>query len=415
MNLWILNSEFEQIGLVDDYKSLIWSKRYTELGDCEVYISANDRTIELLQKGNYIVRDDDDMICRINTVELDTDAEKGDFLIATGTDCRIILNQRVIWTQTTFKGTAEDFIRKIINENVISPSLTRRKISNFKLGTKKGFTDTLEIQSAFEYVFDKIKDLCNTYNYGSKVTYDGTDFTFDLYKGVDRSIEQTDNDVVIFSPDFENLISTKYKSDSSDIKTAALVAGVGEGTNRVTKEVNGGSGLNRFELYVDAKDVSNEIAYEDLVATYPNGSIVEENAVVYYVVNNIKIAILNHIDTPTTGTLLEQPYQVLLNQKGVESLAEVKTVVSFEGEVEPFHSFKYGEDYFLGDIVTVQNEYGISSNARITEVIENDDENGYSIIPTFEYVVQDIESTQEYLLTETNDILTTENDEPLRY
>lgn len=39
----------------------------------------------------------------------------------------------------------------------------------------------------------------------------------------------------------------------------------------------------------------------------------------------------------------------------------------------------------LGDIVTVQNEYGITMNARITEVIETFDENGYSVSPKFEY------------------------------
>ena len=105
MDLWILNKNFEQIGVLDDYKSLIWAKRYNSLGDCEVYIGANDRTFELLQEGNYIIKaDDDDMVCRIETVELDTDTEQGDYLIVTGVDCRKILNQRVIWNQTNYKG-----------------------------------------------------------------------------------------------------------------------------------------------------------------------------------------------------------------------------------------------------------------------------------------------------------------------
>lgn len=374
MELWILDRNFEQIGVVDDYKSLIWSKRYNELGDCEIYIGASDRTISLFQKGHYILRADDDMICRIERIEIDTDTEEGNFLVVTGYDCRKILNQRIVWWQTNFTGTAEDFIRTIIMNNVINPPETRRRIPHFTLGASKGFTDRVEIQSTYDYLFDKIKEICATYGYGSRLTYNGSDFTFELYKGVNRSVAQYTNDVVIFSPDFENLISTNYVNDSSEIKTAALVAGEGEGAQRTRRELGGGTGFNRYELFVDAKDISSTT--ED-----------------------------DHQMTP-------QEYQALLQQRGEEKLAENITLISFDGQVEPNYSYKYGEDYFLGDIVTVRNEYGIQANARITEVIESHDDNGYSIIPTFEYVENE---GGDYLLSEDGEVLTTEDGEPIEY
>lgn len=43
-------------------------------------------------------------------------------------------------------------------------------------------------------------------------------------------------------------------------------------------------------------------------------------------------------------------------------------------------------DYNLGDIVEVENEYGLKARVRITEVIESEDENGYTCIPKFENV-----------------------------
>ena len=46
-------------------------------------------------------------------------------------------------------------------------------------------------------------------------------------------------------------------------------------------------------------------------------------------------------------------------------------------------SHTYGVDYFLGDIVQIENEYGIQASAQITEIIETENESGYSIIPTF--------------------------------
>lgn len=41
------------------------------------------------------------------------------------------------------------------------------------------------------------------------------------------------------------------------------------------------------------------------------------------------------------------------------------------------------KDYFLGDIVQVINAYGIRAMPRIIEIIESEDENGASTVPTF--------------------------------
>lgn len=79
-------------------------------------------------------------------------------------------------------------------------------------------------------------------------------------------------------------------------------------------------------------------------------------------------------------------YVVYLLSRGYDALVEYGSVVTFEGIVEPNVTFVYKQDYFLGDLVTVENEYGISRKARIVEVIETNDENGYNIEPKFEYI-----------------------------
>ena len=43
-------------------------------------------------------------------------------------------------------------------------------------------------------------------------------------------------------------------------------------------------------------------------------------------------------------------------------------------------------DYTLGDIVTIENEYGIRKNVRISAIMETWDASGYTAIPTFENV-----------------------------
>lgn len=56
--------------------------------------------------------------------------------------------------------------------------------------------------------------------------------------------------------------------------------------------------------------------------------------------------------------------------------------ISFSGKALPGGQFQYRRDYSLGDKVTVQNEFGISGTAVVSEATEVMDENGYQVIPT---------------------------------
>ena len=78
----------------------------------------------------------------------------------------------------------------------------------------------------------------------------------------------------------------------------------------------------------------------------------------------------------------EAEYNAQLQQRGVEKLAEQTDAQNFEGETVDY-TYKYGEDYFLGDIVEVVNEYGMEARTRVIEVIESEDGSGKYTIPTF--------------------------------
>ena len=57
-----------------------------------------------------------------------------------------------------------------------------------------------------------------------------------------------------------------------------------------------------------------------------------------------------------------------------------------EGEVEVTRLFKYGEDFFIGDIVQIANEYGNEGSAYISELVISNSEEGLSIYPTFKTI-----------------------------
>lgn len=388
LNIYIMNQDLQKIGIVDNYTSLIWSTRYVEFGDCEIYAPATPENLSIFQLDNYVMREDDDMICKIDKVELETNVETGNYLIITGTDCRKILNQRIVWKTTSFSGTAENFIRRLITQNIISPTDADRVIPRFKLGEYYGFDVHLNLQTSYEPVGDKIAEICRMYGYGFKVTFDGNNFVFDVYSGVDRSFLQTENPYVIFSDDFDNLKSSKYLIDKSNYGSVALVGGSGEGKDRLLTMVNTSiaTGINRHEIFVDAKSTSKSITYEDLVEAYAGGTISTVSGTVYYSVSGERIAKLDSATEPQNAELLDAPYYALLGEAGEEELAKLKTLTAFEGEVEAENTYLYKTDYFIGDIVQIKNEFGIERAVRIVEVVESFNDEGHSVIPTFEEV-----------------------------
>lgn len=379
---YLLDNELKKKYIIDTYSSAIWAKRYNDIGDCELVISASIENFRKIKECKYIARNDDDMVCKIKKVELQIDEENGDQLILTGKDITDILNQRIVIKQTNFNGSVEDYIRTLINDSIIKPTNTDRKIKNFTLANKKGFTETIREQVTYDNVGDKIQKLCKQYGWGYKVTINNGSFIFALYKGSDIS------EYITFSHNYDNISTTDYSKDDSNIKNVALVAGEGEGVARKTITIGNGIGIDRHELYVDARDISSEIDYDELLTNYPNGKEKVINNVIYYQVNGINIAVLTKNDAGeiTNVQLCNNIYMENLKNTGYEKMSEYASITSFAGEIIVGMSYKYKEDYNLGDIVNIVNEYGISINVRISEVIENQDDNGYTMEPTFENI-----------------------------
>lgn len=67
-------------------------------------------------------------------------------------------------------------------------------------------------------------------------------------------------------------------------------------------------------------------------------------------------------------------------------MAEYNPILTFETKITNGRNSNtvFNRDWFIGDIVTSQNrEWGITMNARVTEVKEIYSDNKYTIEPTF--------------------------------
>lgn len=359
LELTVLNPDFTKAGVVDGYVSLMWARRYYDIGAFDMKIEATTDNINLLKRGNYLTRPDDYSIMRIEALEIDTASEDGNFLIVGGFDCQKILSQRIIWTLNTFlTGTAEEHIRALVTDSIINPSSSpdpstylpaNRRIDNFQLKPFRDLTqDSVIEQTTYNNLAQFISDTCKIYGWGWKVTYENGIFYLDLYKGTDRSEGSGVSKPVIFSPQFETLSNSKYTLDASNYKNTILIGGEGDGASRKFRMIGElAKGLDRFEDFVDAKSISSNTE---------------------------------------GGQMSQTNYYEALLAKGRESLARSEITTSFEGDVDILF-YKYGVDYALGDIVTIKNEYNIGSNARIVEVVETWDNEGYSITPAFDELI----------------------------
>lgn len=428
IDIYVLDRNLNVIGIIDAYKSLIWAERYYDLGDCELYCSALPQNVAMLHSGNYLMHGANGSICRINKIEIDTDAENGDYIIASGVNAQSLLDQRIVWKTMTAYGNAETFIRKMVDGALGATAEASRQIKDsggnlmFTLGAAAGFTDGLSEQVSYKNVGEKLREYGRRFGWGYRVLYNAGKLEFSLYSGTDRS------DSVIFSDEFENLSTTKYIRDESKIGNLAAILGEGEGAERMRMDVGEATGIERHEIYVDARDISKEITFGELLAAYPTiedggegyignlayflrvldieiisqyqrdwlvseyhgqGQFITIGGKEYFEVTDWCIATWEGDPNPNpdqTVTLDQLLYITYLLARGENKLSEYGVVTSFEGEVEPNTTFVFGQDYFLGDIVTVQNAYGISAQARITEVVEVYDDSGFSVEPKFEYI-----------------------------
>lgn len=354
MEVLVLDPSLAAISIIDTFTSLIWTDRYVECGDFEISTPATTESASLATQymgdDYYLWSKESNHVMIIETAEIKSDLENGSALLISGRSLESILDRRIIWTNTELKGSFQNGVKKLLDENAIAPSIPERKIPNliFKASDDPLITE-LEIETQFargDNLYDSIVALCQTKNVGFRIYLtDANEFEFCLYAGQDRSYDQDVNPYVVFSNDFDNVINTDYVRSKKSFKNVSLVVGEeNDETGQKTTVVGNYSGLARRETYTDASSISQTV--DDV-------------------------------------TMTDEEYLKQLSEKGEETLAETKITEEFDGEMDVYGNFQYGRDFNMGDIVQIKNEYGIETKSRITELILSQDESGFTSYPTF--------------------------------
>lgn len=323
----------------DTYNSLIINKNFQDASKFELVVPYSrvntdlfqPETLLYLQDSYYYVND-----IRVNEDDANKMTISGKSLFGKAYD-RLI--------DTNYKKTDKpELIAADIFANYIgSTAAANRKFDYLTMATTTPFSNSsIAYQNSYGQAGDEFKELMTGYNFGVRETsvHGIVGNVIEFVQGHDFS------DVIEISTDYENLTKAGYENSTADFKNVAVTLGEGEGADRIrvdyTNETTEPSGIDRYEVLVDARDMQREQQSEE---TYKGG----------------------------------------LRDRAKSKLAERSRVLSLSGQIVIGNkTFTLGKDFGLGDTVKLKSTlFGVSNTAMITAIQYTYDDKGEYIEPTF--------------------------------
>lgn len=334
MRIIIFDKNFQTIGAIQVFNTLMWYRRYYSPGIFELHVPAE--YFDLINGGRYLYRNDRTELGVIREANFTREEKGKKTAYCKGFFAEHLLNNNVIYPAFNRTGTPEVLARNVVDQYIINPADTDRKNRHIQLGAAKGGGTSITLQNTGDNVGDRLYDMLKTQEMSQRLTFDylGNMLAYEVWKGLDRRDTQTENSWAIFSDSFRNIKNAQYNRDESDYKNYAYVAGEGEGSDRkiVEVDIRESPDEERREIWVDARDLqqhSDDADYTDL------------------------------------------QYKDLLFQRGLEKLADYAVVETVDSDIDPAANLVYGTDFDLGDLCTYRySDVNIECSKRITEIQE---------------------------------------------
>ena len=329
IELRILDEGFEQIAIVRDFTSLQWTQKYYEPGEFAVQVGMN--YTHLLPYARYVYRVSADVLGVIESQKVDT------MHMMRGRFASSQLMERAVNKRVTYTGTVEGVCRDIVREFCIEPEDPARVMPHLVLGEYGGIGEETEvtIQPYGKTVYEAIREVltANEMSFRLRYVFETNALVFEVYKGLDRTQNQTENDWCVFSSELYN-VQKEVFTRSQDTRNFAYV-------------VNGNEDNNEDEWVMEIE--------------VPDGRPRAE----VWVQDNTRL----------TEDMTEEEFEAAVRQTGLNKLAEFNIADTGECEISVHNAMSYG----LGDLCTyINSRIGVTFEQRITEIREVYEQNAVS-------------------------------------
>lgn len=397
MQLYTQDAHFQNVKSIQEFTSLIWTKRYSAAGDFSLVVPATADNVDLLAIDTRLGLDDDE-----ETMLIDTQSINNNLLTVSG---KTLIN--------FFGNRAAKVVRALGNTgltvhyppSVAIVSLVELMTSlvdtnhdgtvDTYVGTGLGLqpndqmsfmtcvnldpdTTAQDINVANGDLYSLISNLATNFSKGIKLiatnrTLYGYSLVFTVYMGQDRTSDQTDRQMVRFSPGNKSFVNTTELISNQNYKNVCYTyASSIPATITITDPSTGDTSDHAFNPamgtgYLPGADVAHDFDRRVILIDDTNFSM--DN----YATEMSDGSSIATIEGLVNLALDISAYNYLLNYTYTKNV---------DGEVVPQSPYKYGVDYFLGDVIELQGASGLIQNARITEYIRSQDATGEKAYPT---------------------------------
>lgn len=350
LGVWNLNNDnkYELIGQIDEIESLLIVYKYVSISTFTLTVPYTPKVSSYLQVDNMLTIHSPETLGVENTESFIITTKKLEesngvvTLQVSGKNPLFWLSNRLcLLPNYGFTDTTPEVIAKTyVANNCAQYAPTQRQYPNLTTAPVQGLGAPITFTNTEDYptILEVCETVLNARNLGQNVTFNLSTQTFqyNVFGGADRTINQSQNSAVVFSPNLNNLQSQSYTHSISNFANVVYVYGqIGDTTETVI--VGEASGFNRYE-------------------TSTSGTLEQGSAV----------------------TLTKNNYKEVFTVIGENTLVTQAETKNLIGTIQLSSDFQLNIDFSLGDSVTyLNNEWGIQENVMIRELRLQYSTNGF--------------------------------------
>lgn len=241
LKMEVYSPGLELRGVLEVQRSILWENKAFSCGSFSLESLITDESRALLIPEN-ILWIEGDTAGIIEYVQRQAGSD-GPYITAKGRDLTGILDRRILWGAYDLYGTVPDLMRRLVDDCCIHPT---RGQTEFRVIPGLVLEDAAPVvgekirkQQTGGTLLEALEELGEAYQvaFGVRFNPEVPRMEFWARYGADRSTGQANNDPVFYSTELDDVLASEYSYDSSNYRNVTLVAGEGEGTDRVTVTV----------------------------------------------------------------------------------------------------------------------------------------------------------------------------------
>lgn len=363
MELLTLDSNYQPAELVERYSSLIWTERYFNTGDFNLVTTDVQRMLRLLPLESAVTIRESTVPMVVEAHKIQKKKNSAPVLTVSGRSFDSVLDRRAVYMISSPQDIGE--FRRVPwaeyrdKESDAAYIVIRKIIGDIARGSLEAQSPINSPNDAFPMV-----DLPLPADFTT-----GTATAYDIKPGNLYSIVR-------------ELLAANYHGLKS-VRPAL-------GNNKVQLEIYNGADLTstvvfdvKFDQFDDAVYLLSQAGSANVAEVFSATGFQQVLKTTAPEPSGLARRVLYLDVSSESGADSEEARRT----RGLIELYKQNATALFDGEIGQQVAAGYNRDYFLGDIVKLNGEYGLSENVRVTEFIRSDDSTGSKAYPTFEVVV----------------------------